>query len=91
MRKDGGVNLMTVALLVVSGCVNARVYSDAQLAGVAQQCGVDAGDIAQEPDQPRFLFLLTPKPSPAQLGCVSRWSRRHHMHLGFIQSIEFKQ
>ena len=80
---------MAAACLALSACATTRVYSDAELALVAEQCGVAPGEVIQEPDYPRFLFLYAVGPTREQLECVRRWSRRRHMHLSYIEAIDF--
>ena len=83
--------LLLVAALAVSACVNTRVFSETELAEVGRGCGLAPGEVMQEPDEPRFLFLLAVEPTVAQHRCVRQWARRNHMHLAFISGIEFTQ
>ncbi len=77
------------ASLALAGCVNTRIYTEQELALVADRCGVAAGEVMQEPDHPRFLFLYSVGPTREQLACVRRWSRRRNMHLSYIEAIDF--
>jgi hypothetical protein len=73
----------------LSACANTRLYSEAQLSEVARGCGVAQGEVVQEPEHPRFLFLYAAQPSREQLSCVRRWSRQRRMHLAYIEAIEW--
>ena len=84
-------SIIIIAALVLSACVNTRVFSETQLAEVGRGCGLAPGDVVQEPDYPRFLFLYAIGPTRAQFGCVHRWARRHNMHLAYIEAVEFAE
>ncbi len=75
--------------LALSACVNTRIFSESELSEVARNCGVAQGEVIQEPDHPRFLFLYAAEPSREQLSCVRRWSRQRNMHLAYIQAIDW--
>jgi hypothetical protein len=75
--------------LPLSACATTRVYSEQELAVVAQQCGVAPGEVIQEPDYPRLMFLYAVGPTREQLDCVGAWSRQRHMHLSYIEAIDF--
>ena len=79
------------AALALAGCVNTRVYSEQELALVATRCGVAQGEVMQDEEYPRILFLMAAEPSRQQFRCVRSWSRRRGMHLSRIQGIEFQQ
>jgi hypothetical protein len=87
--KPVNISVVVGAFLALSACVSHRVYSEQELALVAQRCGVAAGEVIQEADYPRFLFLYAIGPTREQLDCVRRWSRRRHMHLSYIEAIDF--
>ena len=80
-----------IALLGLSACVNTRVFTETELADVGRGCGLAAGEVMQEPDEPRFLFLMAVEPTVGQYRCVRRWARRHNMHLAYISGIEFTE
>ncbi len=77
--------------LALSACANTRLFSETELSEVARGCGVAQGEVVQEPDHPRFLFLYSAGPSAEQLSCVRRWSRQRRMHLAYIGAIEFTE
>ena len=82
-------SLGLVGALTLTACVNTRVFTESELAEVGRGCGLAAGEVIQEPDYPRFLFLYTVGPTRDQLGCVRRWARRHRMHLAYIEAVDF--
>ncbi len=75
--------------LALSACANTRIFSETELSDVARSCGVAQGEVIQEPDHPRFLFLYAAEPSREQLSCVRRWSRQRRMHLALIEAIDW--
>jgi hypothetical protein len=79
------------AALALAGCVNTRVYSEEELALVATRCGVAQGEVMQDAEYPRILFLMATDVSLQQFRCVRSWSRRRGMHLSRIQGIEFQE
>ena len=81
----------SLAALSLTACVNTRVFTETELAEVGRGCGLAAGEVMQEPDHPRFLFLYALEPTRAQYRCVRRWARRNNMHLAYISGIEFTQ
>ncbi len=83
--------LLFGAAIALAGCVNTRVYSDQELAAASLSCGVAQGELVQEAEYPRILFLLAVAPTSSQLGCVRRWSRRRNMHLSRIDAIDWSQ
>lgn len=87
VRSPAAVALF--AGLSLSACVNTRVFTETELADVGRGCGLAAGEVMQEPDEPRFLFLMAVEPTVGQYRCVRRWARRHNMHLAYISGIEF--
>ena len=82
--------LTVAALLACSGCVSIRSYSEQELADVGRGCGMAQGEIYQDPDEPRFLFLMAEAPSSEQLACVRSWTNKRRLHLGYIDSINWK-
>ena len=76
-------------LLGVTACVTrARMYSTDELAEVVRRCGLAAGELAQEPEEPRLLFFITPNPPVAQRVCVYQWARRRGLRLVTIEGVE---
>ena len=81
--------ILTAFLSLLSGCVTTRLYSETELSAVGRQCGIAEGEVVQEADEPRILFLYTVGPSKAQVSCVAQWSRKHKLHLAFIEGAQW--
>ncbi len=72
-----------------TACVTpTRMYSTDELAAAGRACGLELGELAQEPEEPRLLFFVTPNPPQAQRTCVQRWARRRSLHLVLIEGVE---
>ncbi len=75
---------------LLSSCVP-RLYSPLELADVARRCEVPVGDLVQEPDYKRILFLYTPGASRAQVDCAHKWARRRNFHFAYVEAIQQEQ
>jgi hypothetical protein len=82
--------MLTIAAL--SACATpARLYSDAELSALTRQCGLSEGDLLQEEEEPRLLFLFRPGATPKERVCVARWSRRHGLHMAYVEAVQVKE
>jgi hypothetical protein len=75
---------------LLGGCATARLHPPEELSAVERSCGLAQGEVIQETDEPRILFLYAIGPSRAQLACVARWSRKHHLHLAYIKAVNWQ-
>ena len=82
--------LMTaVSMLGVSACVTpARMYTTDELIAVGRRCGLALGELVQEQEEPRLLFMIAPNPPLAQTACVNRWARRRSLHPVVLEGVE---
>lgn len=80
-----------VAALLLSACATARMHTDAELADVTRTCGLAAGELVQEREEPRILFLVRPNATPRERVCAIRWAKRNHLHLAYVEGIELKE
>jgi hypothetical protein len=81
--------LLASGVVALSACVTpARLYSEAELSTVGRTCGLAEGEVLQEEEEPRLLFLFSPSASPAQRKCVTKWSKRHGLHLAFVEGVD---
>ena len=81
---------LAVLVLALSACATARMHTEAELADLTRVCGLAAGELVQEEEDPRILFLVRPKASPRERGCAMRWAKRNHLHLAYVEGIELK-
>jgi hypothetical protein len=80
----------TLAVLALSSCATARMHSEAELADVTRVCGLSAGELIQDSEEPRILFLIRPKATPRERACAIRWAKRNHLRLAYVEGIEIK-
>ena len=83
--------LTLVAATSLSACATARLHTTEQLNGVALGCGLTYGEVVQEAEEKRLLFLYRVAPKPEQRRCVYEWARKNHMHLVVINAINDPQ
>jgi hypothetical protein len=76
--------LSAVALL--SGCVTARMHTEAELNGVGQQCGLALGELFQDESEKRLLFMMRNGATVEERACVLRWARERHLRLVFVNA-----
>ena len=77
--------------LPLSACATAQLHTEAQLNDIARSCGLSYGEIVQEAEETRLLFLYRVAPKPEQRHCVYQWARKNHMHLVVINAINEPQ
>lgn len=67
------------------------MHSEAQLNEVATACGLSEGDVVQEQEEKRLLFLYRVAPEPRQRHCVYQWAHRNHLTLVVINAVNQPQ
>jgi hypothetical protein len=83
--------LFAAAALAVSACVSARMHSETELNIAATTCGFALGQLAQDEEEKRLLFIMQDSVPPAQRACVHKWAKRNGLKTVFIQGVEFTQ
>ena len=84
-----GSILVVIAAFSLSGCVTARMHSADELAAVGRECGLALGELVQEHELKKVLFLYRIAPSRAQRSCVYRWAHKNHLHLAVIEAVNW--
>ena len=75
--------------MALIGCVTApRAYSEQELGAVTRRCGLALGEVMQEPDEVRLLYLYSAAAGPREIRCVRRWTHRHGLHFVHIEIAE---
>src|SRR5438874_5259440 len=74
-------------VLALSACATARMHTEAQLNEVATGCGLSYGEVVQEAEEKRLLFLYRVAPKPEQRHCVYLWAKRNHLTLVIINAV----
>jgi hypothetical protein len=78
------------ATAVLGACATTqpvRMYSSQELGVVAQRCGLALGDVIQEEEEPRILFLFAAGAPDREVRCVRRWSHRRSLHFVHIEAV----
>ena len=84
MRTPLAVTLIVFAL---SACATAQLHTQDQLDTVARGCGLSYGEVVQEAEEKRLLFLYRVAPQPQQRRCVYEFARRNHLTLVVINAV----
>jgi hypothetical protein len=74
----------------LSACVTARLHAPDELRTVERSCGLAQGEIVQEAEEPKILILYAISPSRPKVACVARWARKNHLHLAYIQAVNWQ-
>ena len=76
------------AALALSACATtAQFHTEAQLDQVALSCGLSYGEVVQEKEEKRLLFLYRVAPKPEQRRCIHAWARKNKLTLVIIEAI----
>ena len=71
----------------LAACATARMHNEAELNQVALVCGLSVGEVVQEEEAKRLLFLYRVAPAPAQRHCVYEWAHKNHLDLVVINAV----
>jgi hypothetical protein len=88
--SSGRLVIPLLGALFLSACATARLHTEAELAGVTRACNLAVGELVQEQEEPRILFLVRPNATPRERVCAIRWAKRNHLHLAYVEGIELK-
>jgi hypothetical protein len=73
--------------LALTACATAQMHTEAQLNAIATGCGLSYGEVVQEAEEKRLLFLYRVAPAAAQRHCVYLWAKRNHLTLVIINAV----
>ena len=82
---------LLLAICALTGCATAQLHTEAQLNDVATTCGLSVGDVVQESEEKRLLFLYRVAPQPQQRHCVYQWAHKNHLTLVVINAVNDPQ
>jgi len=83
--------LASLACTALAAGAAAQLHSEDQLNEVALTCGLSVGDVVQESEEKRLLFLYRVAPRPQQRHCVYQWAHRNHLTLVVINAVNDPQ
>jgi hypothetical protein len=86
LRAVAGLCLACLA----SACVTARLHGPEELSALERSCDLAQGEIVQEAEEPKVLILYAIAPSRPKIACVARWARKNHLHLAYIQAVNWQ-
>ncbi|MGE5952543.1 MAG: hypothetical protein ACM308_02815 [Qipengyuania vulgaris] len=81
--------VVVAAALLLSACVSARMHSEAELNSAAMECGFALGQLAQDEEEKRLLFIMEANPSAQKQVCVKKWARRNGLRPVFIDAVDW--
>jgi hypothetical protein len=91
MMRETGRRLGTCVALalaaLLSACATARLHTNEELSAVGRACGAAEGEVIQDAEEPRILFLYAVAPPRAEIHCLALWARHHHLHLAYIAAV----
>ena len=64
-------------------------HSADELASVGRECGLATGELVQEQELKKVLFLYRVGPTRAQRSCVRQWAQKNHLHLAIIEAVNW--
>lgn len=70
--------------LSLSACVAPRMHTEAQLNEIATGCGLALGELMQDDEQKKLLFMIRQEATQEQRVCVARWARRNGLKTVFV-------
>ena len=79
-----------MATLALAACVTpARMHEQSELNSIGQRCGLALGELFQDEEQKKLLFMVRTEPTAAQKSCVAKWARKNGLKAVFVENIEF--
>src|SRR5438067_9201437 len=90
-RQSSEILLVTSMMLALTACATAQMHTEAQLNEIAMSCGLSYGEVVQETEEKRLLFLYRVAPAAAQRRCVYQWAHRNHLTLVIINAVNEPQ
>ena len=84
--------LLSITPLALSACATtARLHEQSELNSIGQRCGLALGELFQDEEQKKLLFMVRIEPSAAQKTCVAQWARRNGLKAVFVDDIAFPE
>jgi hypothetical protein len=77
--------------LALTACVTARMHEKSTIDAVGATCGFALGEVFQDEEEKRLLFVLSQKIEPAQRRCVTQWARRNGLKPVIVDNIAFPE
>ena len=75
------------ATVALSACATTRLHSQEELNRVALGCGMALGELFQEEEEKRLLFVFRVAPTREERACVIRWAKKNRLKPVIIEAI----
>ena len=75
MRRRSRISVFVAFAL--SACVTTRIHEQSELNSIGQRCGLALGELFQDEEQKKLLFMVRIGSTPEQKSCVAKWARRN--------------
>jgi hypothetical protein len=77
-----------VASLSACATTQARLHSQAEIDQVGRECGLALGELFQDEEEKRLLFLFRHGATAEERACVVRWARKQHLRVVFVNAFD---
>ena len=82
--------LVLAGVLALAACATtARMHNEAELNNAATRCGFALGQLAQDEEEKKLLFIMEANPSAAKQVCVKRWAKQNGLKPVFIDAVDW--
>jgi hypothetical protein len=81
--------VLGAVLISLSACATPRLHSKQELSAVEMRCGLAVGELIQEEELKKVLILYRVGPTPAERACVRDWAKKNHLHVAYIDSVNW--
>jgi hypothetical protein len=65
------------------------MHNEAELNAVADRCGFALGQLAQDDEEKRLLFVMEANPAAQKQVCVKQWAKRNSLKPVFIDAVQW--
>lgn len=63
------------------------MHTQAEINGVSRSCGLALGELFQDEEEERLLFLFRPGATAEERACVVRWARDRRLRVVFVNAV----
>ncbi len=78
---------LVAATLALSACATARLHSEDELNAVGRTCGLALGELFQDEEEKRLVFLFRIAPTPAERSCVVKWAKKKRLRPVIVEAV----
>ena len=89
LRADISILGTCAAVFALSACATPRMHTKQELSAVEVACNLSVGELVQEDELKKVLFLYRVGPTLAERACVRDWAKKNHLHVAYIDAINW--